>query len=269
MKLRVLVDNNTYIDDYYVGEPAISYYIEDEDEKILFDTGYSNILINNAEKMGIKLNNLTKIVFSHGHNDHTGGFLHIEKHCDLKNITIIAHPNAFYKKYYDGEEIGAPFSLEYLKSKYKMELKKEPFFISERILFLGEIPEYHEFEKRTDIGEIEIEGLRELDYVLDDSAIVYRSNKGLFIITGCSHSGICNVIEHAKKLLKDDRIIGVIGGFHLFETDEKLKKTIDYLKFIGVEEMYPCHCVSFNAKAEIYKELHVHEVGVGMEIELN
>lgn len=28
MKLTVLIDNNTYIDEYYIGEPALSYYIE-------------------------------------------------------------------------------------------------------------------------------------------------------------------------------------------------------------------------------------------------
>lgn len=38
MKLTVLIDNNTYIDEYYIGEPALSYYIEDENERLLFDT---------------------------------------------------------------------------------------------------------------------------------------------------------------------------------------------------------------------------------------
>lgn len=33
MKLTVLIDNNTYIDEYYIGEPALSYYIEDEHER--------------------------------------------------------------------------------------------------------------------------------------------------------------------------------------------------------------------------------------------
>jgi len=37
MKLKVLEDNNTFIDEYYLGEPGVSYYIEDGDEKILFD----------------------------------------------------------------------------------------------------------------------------------------------------------------------------------------------------------------------------------------
>jgi len=37
MKLTVLIDNNTYIDEYYIGEPALSYYIEGA----LFGNGYS------------------------------------------------------------------------------------------------------------------------------------------------------------------------------------------------------------------------------------
>ena len=37
MKLTVLVDNNTYIDMYYLGEPALSFFIEDEGKRILFE----------------------------------------------------------------------------------------------------------------------------------------------------------------------------------------------------------------------------------------
>jgi metal-dependent hydrolase (beta-lactamase superfamily II) len=36
MKLTVLADNNTYIDQYYGGEPAVSYYIEDAGQRNLF-----------------------------------------------------------------------------------------------------------------------------------------------------------------------------------------------------------------------------------------
>ena len=60
MKLKVLVDNNTFIDEYYLGEPAVSYYIEDEDTKILFDTGYSEAFIKNAKNMKIDLRKIDK-----------------------------------------------------------------------------------------------------------------------------------------------------------------------------------------------------------------
>ena len=39
MKLTVLVDNHTYIDRYYLGEPAVSYLIEDGARVILLDVG--------------------------------------------------------------------------------------------------------------------------------------------------------------------------------------------------------------------------------------
>jgi 7,8-dihydropterin-6-yl-methyl-4-(beta-D-ribofuranosyl)aminobenzene 5'-phosphate synthase len=55
MKLTVLIDNNTYIDEYYIGEPALSYYIEDENERLLFDAGYSDAFIRNAQAMNIDL----------------------------------------------------------------------------------------------------------------------------------------------------------------------------------------------------------------------
>ena len=64
MKLTILVDNNTYIDQYYHGEPAAAFYIETEGQKILFDTGYSDILLGNAEKMGIALEEISLIVLS-------------------------------------------------------------------------------------------------------------------------------------------------------------------------------------------------------------
>ena len=35
MKLVVLADNNTYIDQYYLAEPALSIYIENSDKKYL------------------------------------------------------------------------------------------------------------------------------------------------------------------------------------------------------------------------------------------
>ena len=106
MKLKVLVDNNTIIDEYYLGEPAVSYYIEDGNDKILFDTGYSDIFIKNAYQMSIDLNKINKIIISHGHNDHTGGLKYYFNIIKNNNIELVAHPECFEEKYYDDEYIG-------------------------------------------------------------------------------------------------------------------------------------------------------------------
>ncbi|MCD7935425.1 MAG: MBL fold metallo-hydrolase [Tannerellaceae bacterium] len=101
---------------------------------------------------------------------------------------------------------------------------------------------------------------------VDDSALVYQDDEGLFIITGCSHSGICNIIEYAKQVCQEERVLGVIGGFHLFDNSERLQRTIAYFKKNAIGRIYPSHCVSLAAKAEMFKSLPVYEVGVGLTI---
>ncbi|MEI8597982.1 MBL fold metallo-hydrolase [Vibrio sp. M60_M31a] len=80
MELKVLVDNNTIIDRYFLAEPAVSYLITDENIKILFDVGYSDVFIQNAKKMAESLMDINYVVISHGHNDHTGGLVPLVKH---------------------------------------------------------------------------------------------------------------------------------------------------------------------------------------------
>lgn len=267
MKLKVLEDNNTFIDMYYLAEPGVSYYIEDGDDKILFDVGYSDVAFLNAKKMNIDLSKINKLVISHGHDDHTGGLKYFFN--QKKNIEVIAHPNCFnYKEDANELYIGSPLSKEEINEFCILNLSKEPVKVSENIIYLGEIPVLNDFEPRYSIGKSIIDGEKIDDNIIDDSAIVYKSEKGLFVITGCSHSGICNIIEYAKKVCNDDRVYGVIGGFHLFDVNDRLRETINYLKSNNIKLLYPCHCVSLKAKLEMGKVLDINEVGVGLDIEV-
>lgn len=266
MKLIVLVDNNTYIDQYYYGEPAVSYYIEDEEKRILLDMGYSDLLLRNADALGVVLDSITTIAISHGHDDHTRGLKYYFEQKHRGNISVVAHPDAFNEKILDNLMIGSPLMKEELKEKCNLILAREPVSLSKHITFLGEIPQTNDFEQRKPIGTQIVDKTSADDYILDDTALVYKSNNGIYIITGCSHSGICNIIEYAKEVCNDNRVLGVIGGFHLFEVNERVHKTIDYLKKNNIKELYPCHCTSFAVRAEIHNTIPVKEVGVGLEI---
>ncbi|MBQ1288117.1 MAG: MBL fold metallo-hydrolase [Erysipelotrichaceae bacterium] len=267
MKLKVLVDNNTFIDMYYLAEPAVSYFIQDKDTALLFDTGYSDVFLLNAKKMGIDLNKADRIALSHGHNDHSGGLGYL-KSCG-KKFKLIAHPGAFVEREDDaGTKIGSPLSEEAIRERFDVSCHTEPYFINDRLVFLGQIETSLPFETRYAIGRKYENGTSAEDLILDDSALVYKGRDGLFIITGCSHAGICNIIEYAKKVCGCDKIHGVIGGFHLFENDERLSRTIDYLSENKIELLYPCHCVSLAAKIEIGRKLKIREVGVGLELDI-
>lgn len=263
MKLTILTDNTTRIDEYYLGEPGVCYYIEDGEKKILFDTGYSDVFVRNAEKMGIELSEVDTVVLSHGHDDHTRGLLFLPK--SNKKRTLYAHPDVFAPKRFEGEEIGMPISLEKACNSFVLKLSEKPIRITENIVFLGQIPRVTDFEAKRPLGEKMAEsGSWEPDFLMDDSAIVYDGGEdGITIITGCSHAGICNIVEYAKKVCKNDKVNGVIGGFHMMKLTSRVAKTVEYLQKQSPKRLCPCHCTCFHARAAIHAAVPVEEVCVG------
>ena len=279
MKLTILVDNNTLIDRYFFAEPGLSFLIEDEKHKILFDVGYSDIFIKNAHKMNISFWDLDFLVLSHGHLDHTWGLMELIKlftEASVENIdyqipTLIAHPHIFLPREMGSlKQIGSMISEEEMKRHFSVKLSTDTIWITDRLVFLGEIKRENDFEAKNPIGKIEGKDDKEDDYIMDDSALVYCSTEGLVIITGCSHSGICNIIEQAKKVCKEDRIIDVIGGFHLLDPDKKqLEGTLKYIKELQPKTLHACHCTDLNSKIALSKVSNIQEVGVGLILNYN
>lgn len=275
MKLTVLVDNNTIIDQYFCGEPGVAYFLECEDKKYLFDTGYSDLFLRNAVKLGIDLAAIDGVIISHGHNDHTWGLGELVRFYTegkaagrtAKFPRIIAHPDAFLEKRVNGLTIGSLVSDIRLKHIFPPTLSKTPVQLAERLIFLGEIERTNSFEAQQPIGETFKDGIWQDDFVADDSALVYQSDQGLVIITGCSHSGICNIIEYAKKIGHDDRICAVIGGFHLLNPSlEQLQSTKEYLKQQKIGTVFAGHCTDLHSKIALAEAVNLKEVGTGLVV---
>ncbi|RNI12072.1 MBL fold metallo-hydrolase [Methanohalophilus sp. RSK] len=274
MKITVLVDNNTLIDNYFEGEPALSFFIEEGDKTVLFDTGYSGLFLKNAALMEIDPASPDYVVLSHGHLDHTWGLAELVKYYTnrefqgktVHNPALLCHPLALTPTIFENTtHIGNIIKDEVLKKYFDLNLKTEPFWITENLVFLGEIPRQFEFETTEAIGEKQNPNGDVIpDKMYDDSALAWCSDEGIVIITGCSHSGICNIIEYAKKVCKNDTIIDIIGGFHLLSASEKrLRKTAEYLDQRNVNDIHPCHCTDLEAKIFLSRYCNVREVGVG------
>ena len=267
MKLHILMDNHTEIDVYYLGEPAVSYWLETEGRYFLFDTGYSDAFLRNAKDMKIDITKAEAILLSHSHNDHTGGLQPLLQMEFRKKPKLIAHPDALLPHDWNGMDIGSPLPQEILAEKTGLMLTKKPVWLTERLVWLGEIPRTLEFEPAYAIGTIERDGKKEADYIRDDTALAYIGEEGLSIITGCSHAGICNIIAYAKQLTGVKKVRSVLGGFHLFEADDRVKATIDYFRQEEIPELYPCHCTSFAVRAALHQVCPVKEVAVGTVLE--
>jgi len=87
----------------------------------------------------------------------------------------------------------------------------------------------------TEIDEVKeiSEGLftsGELGRFTKEQSLIVKTDKGLTVITGCSHPGLENILKVASRF---GDIYGVVGGFHGFRKLEALK---------GIELIVPCHC---------------------------
>lgn len=281
MKLTIVIDNTTLIDRYFLGEPALSIFVEVDGKRVLFDTGYSDAFLKNAHKLGIDLLNLDAVVISHGHVNHTWGLmalmrLYIEHNFENAALNrparrhrpqLIAHPAALESKSFDGlglGEIGSVFDPVRLNHLFDLHLRKDPVWITEHLVFLGEIPRGNNFEAQQPLGETQINGQSAADMLLDDSALACKTPRGLVIISGCAHAGICNTIEHAKRLCQDDRILDVVGGLHLLNpTPLQMQGTLDYLADLQPAALHACHCTSLAARIALAQVAAVQETGTG------
>jgi len=235
MNIHVLVENNR--GDKCDGEHGLSLFLEIGEVKILFDTGQSALFIENAVRMGIDVNSAHFVVLSHGHYDHGNGLSY------LINKELICHVGCFverFKKKDDGP-IGLPITLQQAQDRFSLRMTDSPIELYEDIFFMGGIPRVFDFEATEAFSYLK-DG--EDDPILDDSAIVVKTTKGNIIITGCSHSGICNIIERATNITRDVRTYAIVGGFHLKEVNERVKETIAFIDEIGVKHLYPIHCTS-------------------------
>jgi 7,8-dihydropterin-6-yl-methyl-4-(beta-D-ribofuranosyl)aminobenzene 5'-phosphate synthase len=244
MKIFILTENCA--GGRFFAEHGLSYLIEIDDQKILFDTGHSDCFLKNAIIAGLDIKKEVKtVVLSHGHWDHGDGLKYLD------NKTLIVHPGALIRRFRkkDLSPVGLSLSKTELTKKFQIIETKKPYSITQNLWFLGEVPRLNDFESQTTTYT---DDFSNDDFIMDDSALAAVVNNELIIITGCSHSGICNITEHAKNVTGISKVHSVIGGFHLKFDDEQTKRTINYMKNNNVNMVIPSHCTELPALAAFH-----------------
>ena len=249
VKITTLSENTA--NPVVLAEWGLSILVEGDRVQVLLDTSQSVSVAYNAKILGIDLSTVDKLVISHGHYDHTGGFKEVIE--QIGEIDVIAHPDMWTEKYAiygDFQKyIGIPFTREELVSLgASFQLTKDPVWITDNIVTTGEIPMTNDYEQ-IDAGMFVKEGDSfQPDQLLDDLALGIKTEAGLIVILGCSHRGMINTIRHLQKITGEQRVYGVLGGTHLISaTPERLAQTTADLRQIGVQKLGVSHCTGFNA----------------------
>ena len=268
--LKILTENRE--NEEFKGEPGLSIYVNAFGNKFLLDTGFTDLFLQNAKLMNLSLDDVEKIVITHGHNDHSGGITFLEN-----KKTIIMHPNAYKERWSIRRADYAGFLIprEKLLKKHTVIETKEPLLIHNNCYYLGEIPMTVDIEKDGNYATTLDHKITEIDVTEDDSGVAITTDKGLFIMTGCGHRGICNTIEYAKKVTGQNTVYGVLGGFHLREVEpqkEKIDYTINYFKQNNIKELYLGHCIK-DEVIEYFennlKDVTIHRLAAGKEFNID
>jgi len=224
--------------------------------RILLDTGYTGIpLIHNAGILRIDLSEVEALVLSHAHMDHTGAIYRFFEQASTRT-PIVVHPDAFLSPRFlllkDGRREYFPRTLvrsELEARRIELIESRSPVLLSEdTVLVSGEVNRTTDFEKGMPNAFLEKDGREARDSIPDDQGLIINlKDKGLVIVSGCSHSGIINTIRHAVTITGEKRVYGVMGGFHLCGPayEPILTRTIEELQKANPELLVPMHCTGW------------------------
>ncbi len=242
----------------WLAEWGFSAFIEYEGQQILFDTGFSDVWQHNAGIAGINLESVNFIALSHFHRDHTRGLLH-HRFSDKKKLLL--HPRILDAVFKTGDAaIMQDFAdiHRVLTDDFEIVSARQAIEFTPGAFFLGEIPRRNDFEP----------GCFEDDAMEDDTALAFKTDKGVAVVSGCSHAGICNICEQAKEVTNLP-LYAVIGGFHLLsEENPPVAETIAYFKSEVPQVLLPMHCVDFPALVAFHNAFGCRKYSAGDVIEL-
>lgn len=279
MIIKVLVENSVYsgAPKGVKAEHGLSLYIETGTEKILFDTGRSDLFLRNAGKMGINLAEVDYLILSHGHSDHGGGLEHFLK--ANRSATVWMHREATRDFYIKALGI-IPFYVGLDKKvleKYKERIRymEEDQCITENIkLFSGMRGNFPLPAGNSPLFVKEDGRWKRDDFRHELLLAVEGEHNGAVLFTGCSHSGIVNMIkrytEHAESL----PVSGVLGGFHLYSRMTRKSEPQNYMDRLSEELadrdacFYTGHCTGVKNYAYMKLKLQdkLNSIHSGQEI---
>lgn len=264
MKITVLAEN-TSLSPEYIPEHGLSFLIETEKDKILFDMGQSNAFLKNAAHMRISLHDVDFGVLSHGHYDHGGGLVHFLKTNDHAPIYISQYA---FRDYYNAENkyigLDSVLSLEsriHLTGNiHKINQTCTLFSCNDFCRPYPAAP--HGLKEKCGVHFYE-------DRFLHEQYLLIQEKGKRILISGCSHKGILNILEWFRPDV-------LIGGFHLMKTDTESPEGLEMLDRIATHLkksnslFYTGHCTGRAAfdflKARLSDQLSALSTGLVISI---
>ncbi len=212
MKIITLVENTSEKEEC-IAEHGLSIYIETQKHKLLLDTGQTDAVVKNAEALGIDLTAVDTVILSHGHYDHSGGILPFSK---LNHTAQIVMQRTTAEPHFNGERyIG--IDTDILKLPNIRLLGGDLQLDDELFLFSGITGRrcYPQGNRKLSCLK---DGVKTEDDFAHEQCLVITRNGKRWLLSGCAHNGILNILDKYKEHFGADPDY-VISGFHMMKRD--------------------------------------------------
>jgi metal-dependent hydrolase (beta-lactamase superfamily II) len=185
--------------DYHASDPSlitevgVSYLVETDDRRILFDVGQNagfaspSPLESNMKALGVDLAGIDTVFISHNHFDHVGGMKWQRMNTFSVGTEQLPFPNPRTRAI-------VPTQMTY--PGLEPEFALGPMRLGNGLASTGAIP------RQLVIGWIE-----------EQSLVVNVEGLGGVLIVGCGHQPVPNLIERYEEAFSEP-LYGVVGGLH-------------------------------------------------------
>lgn len=274
MRIEVLIENSTHSD--LLTEHGLSFLIHFNNKVYLLDAGKTGAFIDNAKAMHIDLSQVDKCILSHGHYDHSDGFIRFLD--QYPNQKIYASENVFEEYYSTSNN-----ELHYIGLDEMLKDKKDNFHFIHEVTYIDEgvylVP--HHSTKHTINKNLykKIDDELILDDFTHEISLVFEKGNELVVLNSCSHVGMLSVIEELSYLFKDKKIKAYFGGLHMkgrqegkeisVYSDEQIKEICEMIDINNIV-VYTGHCTGNIAFHKLKKECQnlIYNLYSGLSIEI-
>ena len=272
VRITALMDNQSSEHKGLVNAHGLSYLVERDGRRLLFDCGASELTLRNAHRLGLSLAGLDAVVLSHSHYDHAAGYRDLLESGGGAPV-LYTGPHFFEPKFAQSglryTDLSAGFDAAFPEAHgaaHREVTGVEEIFPG--VWLVADFPRVHDFEtilarfvRRTPEGFVR-------DTFPDEICMAIETGGKLAVLVGCSHPGILNMVARVHEALQRP-VWAVFGGTHLVEADEaRVQATVQELKAMGLAVLGMSHCSGEAAECAICAdpELQSCHLAVGSSV---